>query len=201
MYQLTAEDNILQEHCSSRNVTSQTDGTVLDLVLYCPSNLPSSPAYWCRLFPSDIPKAKDSKSGVFRSHDLGGQVRAAQREMMLLPNIPCRISMVSLAMWQVVPSCWNHSSWRLRRWITTGLTNVLTVSVKTSAFSKKRGPHFTLTWPNLAELGRYERQYKTRDMCHQSSVTLRSVMNYALVRLRSCIAVEGQHLRDIFFRS
>ena len=31
--------------------------------------------------------------------------------------------------------------------------------------------------------------------------TLRFVMNNALVRTRSCIVVEGQHFRDIIFRS
>ena len=40
-----------------------------------------------------------------------------------------------------------------------------------------------------------------REICAISSATLCSVMNNALVRARSSIAVEGQHLRDIIFRS
>ena len=44
---------------------------------------------------------KDSSQAAFRSGDLGGQVRATLRGMMLLPNIPCSTSMVLLAVWQV----------------------------------------------------------------------------------------------------
>ena len=38
-----------------------------------------------------------------------------------------------------------------------------------------------------------------REISAMSPATLRSVMNNALVRARSCIAVEGQHKRDIIY--
>ena len=91
LHQLAAEDNIyisgiafhqrytnelLQEHCSSRNVTSQ-DWWHGSLVLFYPSNLPSSPAYWCRLCPFDIPQDSSLEHlgpviSVARWEQLGG---------------------------------------------------------------------------------------------------------------------------------
>ena len=41
---------------------------------------------------------------------------------------------------------------------------------------------------------------RPNNMVDSKDNIIRSVMNNALVRARSCIAVEGQHLRDIIFR-
>ena len=68
---------------------------------------------------------------------------------MLLPSIPCSISIVLLAVWKVGPSCWNHRSWRFRIWITTCFKNILSmcryisplnISAKPSVYSKNYRP-------------------------------------------------------------
>ena len=133
----------MNKHCPSRNVTSQ-DWWHGSLVLWYPSNLISSTANWCILFLLDIPKQSSLEYLGPVILIARWEYSSAEDDVIVKQSLQYNYGFIGCL--PVAPSCWNHRSWRLRRWITKGLMNILsmcrylsplTVSVKSSAFSKK----------------------------------------------------------------
>ena len=124
-----------------------------------------------RPFTSNNP-IRRNLNGV-KSHDLGGQFWSPKRENTWPGNISWGDWIVSLAVWHVVSSCWNHVSatsissnfGRKNCVIVSRYRAPLTVAAWPASFSKKYGP--------MTPLGQNPHQTVTRCGCICFSLIIR----------------------------